>query len=163
MPINELLAELEKLPLNAQTERWNEANGITGDESLKLLADYRLTDTPRRFSERIAGLPEGEFQEVLALIIGHFPTKPYESTSYSRRVLCTVAVDAFMGRPQKTDEARDLLLSALMTVKGYELDIPTFDDFDSADRTEQVNNIDYLIKGVAGLDKGYVQPTQQQF
>lgn len=96
MPINELLAELNELPSIAHNERWKEASGANVSEMPILSNDYRLTDTPRRISERIAELPEGEFEEALGMLIEHFPTKSCNFTScYGRRVFCTVAAHAF--------------------------------------------------------------------
>lgn len=155
MSINELLAELNELPSVAFDERWEDARRVGMTERLKLTSDYRLTETPRRFSEQVAGLPEREFKKVLASIISHFPRQPYEPASYYRRVFCTVAVHAFLQRKQRT--GKGLLLSALMNVKGYEIGIPIFDSFDSADMAENVNNVDYLIVRVSGLDNRRVQ------
>ena len=103
-----MVEEISRLPSVAGMERVREY--LAGRRMHpELLNDYRLTQTPTEFAERLSQLPECEFEQILDELIVRFPKpvtnagsgeEPLFSQELNTEVLCSIAVYAFEKRAE---------------------------------------------------------------
>ncbi|MBS3132807.1 hypothetical protein J4470_01600 [Candidatus Woesearchaeota archaeon] len=154
--IAQIISELDSLPLKSADER-HEEYMLTGD--LTKLNNHRLTATPKRIIESSGSLSGEQFSAFLQHAISMFPNPQLPSgitgyafdTFYGRSVLCTVAVEAFLSRDNRSEADRLTLRNALAQVKGYEMEILVFDKFDESGVADAEITIDKLLMRLSEL------------